>query len=101
MWCITYGLVMVDFLLLLNNVSYVQSMFYIEGRELMALGRSVNLYVEIGYYRVTINCSNWLVWTDYTKNQSGVSPMITSMKSIHESVPFKLSVVRLYIAALC
>ena len=31
---------------LLNNVPYVQSMFYIEGRELMALRRSVNLYVE-------------------------------------------------------
>ena len=27
-------------------VSYVKSMFYIEGRELMALRRSVNLYVE-------------------------------------------------------
>ena len=33
----------------------------------------------------------------------GISPMITSMKSTHERVPFKHSVVRfnLYIAALC
>ena len=30
-----------------------------------------------------------------------ISAMITSMKLTHESVPFKHSVVRLYIAALC
>ena len=30
----------------------------------------------------------------------GISPMITSTKSTHESGPFKHSVVRLYIAAL-
>ena len=30
-----------------------------------------------------------------------ISPMVTSMKSTHGSVPFKNSVVRLYIAALC
>ena len=31
----------------------------------------------------------------------GISPMITSMKSTHESVPFKHSVGRLYIGTLC
>ena len=31
----------------------------------------------------------------------GISPMVTSMKSTHGSVPFRHSVVRLYIAALC
>ena len=31
----------------------------------------------------------------------GISPMITSTKSTHESVPFKHSVARLYIAPLC
>ena len=31
----------------------------------------------------------------------GISPMITSTKSTHESVPFKHSVARLYIARLC
>ena len=31
----------------------------------------------------------------------GISPMITSTKSTHESVPFKPSVARLYIARLC
>ena len=31
----------------------------------------------------------------------GISPMITSTKSTHESVPFKHSVARLYIACLC
>ena len=31
----------------------------------------------------------------------GISPMITSTKSTHESVPLKHSVARLYIARLC
>ena len=34
-------------------------------------------------------------------NKFGISPMITSMKSTGESVPFKYSVIRLYIAAVC
>ena len=32
---------------------------------------------------------------------AGISPMVISMKLTHESVPFKHSVVRLYIAAFC
>ena len=37
-----------------------------------------------------------------TWGNNGISPPITPMKSTHESVPFKHSVVRLYIiAALC
>ena len=37
----------------------------------------------------------------YTGCIYGISLTITSMKSTHECVPFKHSVVRLYIAALC
>ena len=35
-----------------------------------------------------------------TWGNNGISPMVTSMRSTHESVLFKHSVVRLYIAAL-
>ena len=41
-----------------------------------------------------------IVWATLTWGNNSISPMITSMKSTHGSVPFKHNVVRLYIAAL-